>query len=245
MKLSIVIIALDEKDLIAESIKSASFADEILVVDTGSTDETPKIAKKLGARTKELKFTNFADVRNKAKDMITGDWIFYLDADESISLRLKELIKSNINNSQYSAFKVRRINYFLGKKWPPDEKIIRLFDKKKLKNWFGEVHESPEVEGDIGFLEGDLIHHTHRKLNTMVEKTNKWSEIESSLLYDSSHPRIKSWRLLKVMLFMFYRYYISEQGFKLGTTGLIESIYQSFSVFITYSKLWEKQQNKL
>ncbi len=113
--------------------------------------------------------------------------------------------------------------------------------KDALIGWQGSLHESPIIAGKTGKLEHFLLHYTHRDISSMVEKTNEWSDIESQLLYKSNHPPMRQWRFIRIILTYFFRAYIRDRGFKMGVSGFIESTYQAFSGFITYAKLWERQ----
>ncbi|HVZ58148.1 MAG TPA: hypothetical protein VG935_00130, partial [Patescibacteria group bacterium] len=143
----------------------------------------------------------------------------------------------------FAAYRIPRQNFYLGQHpWPVLEQHIRLFKRDSLIKWHGQLHETPEVKGKVGQLSAVLIHYTHRDLNSMVEKTNVWSETEAKLRLKAHHPEITWWRFPRVMLQAFYHSYIVEKGWKVGTAGVVESIYQAFSIFITYAKLWELQQ---
>ena len=119
----------------------------------------------------------------------------------------------------------------------------RFFKKDDLEEWYGDIHETARVKGEIGKLEGFLLHFTHTDLTSMVEKTIKWSQVEAALRFNAHHPQMSWWRFYRVMLTAFYDSYIKQKGWKAGTAGLVESIYQSFSMFITYARLWEMQEN--
>jgi glycosyltransferase involved in cell wall biosynthesis len=254
MKLTAVIITKNEENNIVDCIESLSFADEIVVVDNNSEDRTVEIAKKHGAKVYSEKFSDFAQQRNFGLEKAKGEWILYIDADERLTPKLQTEILSIIHPaspagghpwSTISAFRIPRKNYYFGQfEWPYVEKQERLFRKDRLKKWKGEIHESPVVDGELGELKEHLNHYTHRDLSSMVEKTNKWSEVESNLLYNSGHPQMQWWRFLRIMLTKFYDSFVKQGGWKIGTVGWIESIYQAFSYFIVYAKLWEKQ-NKI
>jgi len=117
-----------------------------------------------------------------------------------------------------------------------------LFLKKKLICWKGILHETAYIDGVMGELQAPLIHNTHRTLAEMVIKTNEWSGYEARLRFDAHHPKMVWWRFLRVMMTGFNQSYFKEGGWRAGTVGWIESIYQAFSMFITYAKLWEMQQ---
>lgn len=241
-KVSAIIIARNEEKNIKQCIKSLNFAKEVIVIDNDSLDKTASIAKSLSADVYKVTGLDFSYLRNIAKEKARGDWLFYIDADEqaseSLSKEVQQVLSSKI---QFSAYYIQRHNYYLGVSWPKKESIIRLIEKKALVSWQGILHESPIVAGKIGQLKSPIIHHTHQTLNAMIEKTNEWSEIESTLRYQDNHPPVVWWRFIRVMFSAFIKSFFYESGFRAGTVGLIESFYQAFSMFVTYAKLWEKQ----
>lgn len=248
MKLSAIIIAKNAEELIADAIDSVSFADEVIIVDNDSIDRTVEIAKKLKAKVFKHSALDFAELRNIGFQKSLGDWILYIDSDERVSEALAHEITQVINNStnMYGVFKVNRKNFYLGNyQWPYIEKMERLFKKNALKKWQGALHESPVFEGNVGELKNLLLHYTHRNLEDMLKKTIEWSRIEAELRFKIHHPKMTWWRFPRVMIYAFFDSYIKQGGWKIGTVGLIESIYQSFSMFITYARLWEMQNKKV
>lgn len=248
MKLSIVIIAKNAEVQIREAIESVKFADEVLVVDGGSTDNTVGLAEKLGARIVSFSSANFSDVRNFGLENAKGEWIFYLDTDERVTRELARNIKYHISNTtdkNIETYKIKRKNFYFGNyQWPYIEKLVRLFKRSALHGWQGELHESPRVEGVVGELDGFLLHYTHRDLNSMLAKTIEWSKTEAQLRLQTDHPKMVWWRFFRVMATAFFDSYVKQGGWKAGVVGLIESIYQVFSMFVTYVRLWELQQYK-
>lgn len=246
MKLSAVIIAKNAQDQIKEAILSIKFADEIIVVNNNSNDDTARIAKSLGAKVMDYTTASFAQLRNYGLEKASGEWVLYIDTDERIDSELAKEIKQKISDEKLQktvAYKIKRKNFYLGNhQWPYIEKLERLFKKEMLKGWQGKLHESPIIDGNVGELNGFLLHYTHRDLTSMLNKTIEWSEIEAELRLKANHPEITWWRLPRVMLSSFWEFYIKQGGWRVGTAGLVESIYQSFSIFITYAKLWELQQ---
>ncbi len=245
--LSVIILAKNEATRIVKAISSVDGDGwEVLVIDQASTDETVKLAAKAGARVLSSQETSFSKLRDLGRKSATSEWIFYLDADEQMTVQLtaeiKQIIKLQPDSQQSTAYFVRRQNYYLGHKWPVTDQMQRLFWAPALTGWQGELHESPVVVGETGVLTNHLLHDTHRNLSEMVDKTNSWSEIEADLRLKAGHPPVVWWRFLRVMITGFWRSYFGESGLKVGTVGLIESMYQAFSMFITYAKLWERQQ---
>jgi glycosyltransferase involved in cell wall biosynthesis len=246
-KISAVIITHNSEDIVADGMDSVAFCDEVIIIDNGSTDRTVELTKMLGARVFEIKTDNFSEIRNFGLKKARSKWVLYIDDDERVTKALKSSIleATDVKISQYSAFRIRRKNFYLGNhEWPHIEKHIRLFNKNKLKGWKGKLHETPEIEGEVGELDGYLNHYTHRDLSSMTKKTIEWSKIEAELRFKAGHPKMTAWRFFRVMLTAFYDSYIRQKGYRLGTAGLIESIYQSFSMFITYARLWEMQNKK-
>ena len=249
-KLSAIILTKNSENDIVDCIESVkSLAEEIIIIDDNSTDRTVSLAGRLGARVETCKdeLLNFAGRRNLGLKKAKNKWIFYIDSDERVTDELKESILKVINKreSEYQAYRILRKNYYFGThEWPFIESLERLFIKSSLKGWHGEVHETPMVEGEVGQLNGFLLHYTHKDLTSMVNKTIAWSKIEAELRFKAHHPPVVWWRFPRVMLTAFYDSYIRQKGYKAGTVGLIESVYQSFSMFITYARLWEMQQKK-
>ena len=249
-KISVIILTKNAENLLADCIESVSFCDEIIVIDDDSTDRTVDLAKRLGARVEipKSQSENFAEKRNLGIKKAKSKWILYIDADERVSSELKASILEVVNGrkSDFQAYRIHRKNFYFGNhEWPFIESLERLFEKSALNNWHGQLHETAVVKGEIGELNGYLLHYTHRDLTSMVNKTISWSKIEAELRFNANHPPMTWWRFPRVMITAFYNSYIKQKGYKAGTAGLIESIYQSFSMFITYARLWEMQKKKV
>lgn len=253
--LSIIIITKNEEKIIEGAIKSAQFADQIIVADGGSTDKTVEVAKNLGADviTLQQEELNFSQWRNQAMKHAKHDWVFYLDADERVSADLQKFLVSLITNHKhqtprYSAFAIPRQNYYFGKRvkhggsWP--DYVIRLFYKPKFRKWKGKLHEQPEFEGELEHLKAPLEHYTHRDLRSMLEKSIKWTKLEAKLLYDSDHPPVVWWRIGRMMLTKFWQRVVKQAAWKDGTVSWINAIYEVFNTFMIYSRLWEMQREK-
>ena len=238
---SVIIIAKNEEARIASCLERVQFADEIIVVDNGSTDKTANIATALHATVITKSGKDFSALRAIGAKNATGDWLLYIDADELVTPELQKEILEKLSGSA-AAYFITRENYYLGCKWPTKDKMIRLIKKSALVSWKGSLHEHAEIVGAVETLSASLVHQTHRTLSEMVEKTNEWSEIEANLRFASGHPTMVWWRFIRVMLTAFNDSFWKQQGWRAGTVGWIESIYQAFSMFITYAKLWEKQQ---
>jgi glycosyltransferase involved in cell wall biosynthesis len=250
VSLSAILIVKDEEAKIKDCLESVAWVDEIIIVDTGSKDATKLIAKKYTTKIYDISGGSYDSWRNYGLKKANGIWIFYIDADERVSDALRseitQLIKST--NSKYNAYAIPRKNIILGREmihggWWPDY-VKRLYKRKDLKYWKGKLHEEPVFDGEIGHLINPLIHKKHDKLFEMTNKTNSWSEIEAEMLFESGHPKMVWWRFVRIMLSELWDRLVVKKGFLDGVEGIIYSIYQMWSRFITYAKLWELQMKK-
>lgn len=244
LTISIIILAKNVAEEIVPALVSSQFADEIIVVDTGSTDETVQIAKKFKAKIVHSTGDSFAKWRNDGAKAANGDWLLYLDSDERITRKLADEIISTVNNPIHSAYTISRYEIFLGKHlvhWP-DPRVLRLIEKRSLKRWEGKLHEQPKINGTIGDLENQMVHLSHKNIDEKVISTLSWSRHEATMLLDSGHPQMVWWRFLRIMLTEFWDRGIKQGLWKDGTEGWLEIIYQMFSRFITYERLWEMQR---
>ena len=207
-----------------------------------------EIAKKSVSWCDELVLINgikgsFNDWRNEGLKKAKSEWILYVDSDEEITEKLKnEVLNLDV---KFNAYAIPRKNYIFGKEFKysgqyPDYQK-RLFKRTALKKWMGIVHEEPVYEGKIGHLKNPMIHHKNMTISEMVEKTNKWSEIESLLMFKNNHPKMNFIRFASAGIREFILRFVKQKAFLDGKEGLIYGIYQIYSKLISYSKLWEKQ----
>ena len=245
LKIDIIILTKNEEDVLEDAICSVKgWAENIFIIDDFSNDRTHEIAKKNHVQFFTNKFIDFSQQRNFGIKKVKSDWVMYLDADERLTDDFKKELEIKINENKYSGFEIKRKTYYFGHDWGFEDKVTRVFKLDKFKKWQGVVHESASLNGELGLIESPIEHFTHRNLSQMITKTNSWSDSEAKLRFDASHPKMQIWRFVRVMISEFFRSYIKEKGYRNGTYGLIESIYQSYSIFITYAKLWEMQNTK-
>lgn len=249
-EITAIILAKNGENLISDCLKSISWVKEVIVIDNGCTDKTVEIAKKFGAKIFKSLNSTFSGRRNLGAEKASGEWLLYVDVDERVTPELRNEIEAVVNRkstivNRYAGFAIPRRNILLGHEmrhggWWPDY-VLRLIRKDSLITWEGELHEQPQIKGEVGKLKEPLIHRTHRTLTEMVDKTNAWSEIEARLLFEGGHPKMEWWRFFSVAAREFWFRGIKEVGFLDGPVGIIEIIYQMFSRMITYAKLWELQ----
>ena len=246
--LSVIVITKNEEDRIKACLESVKWADEIIVVDNGSQDHTIDLAKKYTDKILTSKDQDFATIRNKAIDKASGEWVLYVDADERVLESLREEIEALIKRAKFSAYAISRKNIVFGKEvnygpfWP--DWVIRLLKKEDFEIWVGKVHEYPKFSGKLGYTKNSLIHLTHRNLDQIVLKSLEWSKIDAKLRIDANHPKMSGWRFLRILFSEMLNQGILRGGFFNGTIGVMDAVLQTFSMFITYVRLWQLQQGK-
>jgi glycosyltransferase involved in cell wall biosynthesis len=245
VKLSVVIITYNEERNIERCIQSVrEIADEIVVVDSFSTDKTEQLCMQAGARFIRHAFEGYVEQKNFALAQSTCDHILSIDADELLSDKLKSSIAEVKKNWKHSCYRMNRLNNYCGQwirhcGWYPDRKI-RLFEKGKGK-WGGQnPHDKyiPDQPGDVGFLPGDLLHYSYRSIEEHIAQANKFSGIGAQSAY---HNGARS-GLLKIILkpvFKFFRDYILLLGFLDGYYGFVISRISAHATFLKYVKLRE------
>lgn len=255
-KISVIILTRNEEEIIADCLESVRWADEIVIVDNQSTDKTLEIVKKYEIKNivNSKKGNSFADHRNLGAKAAQGEWLLYVDADERVTPVLRKEIQAVTSGrlpaaGDFSAYAIPRRNIRLTKElrwggWWPDY-VLRLMKKDKLEGWEGELHEQPKIKGEVGRLKEALVHFSHRgSLEHKLQNTIAWSKIEARKLFEAGHPPMNTRRFFSAMAREFYKRMIKYQAFRDGTEGVMEAIYQVFSIFITYARLWEMQKKE-
>lgn len=247
IKISAVVIAKNESKNIEDCLRSLSWVDEIIVIDTESTDNTADLAKKAGAKVFSSTQKHFSDWRNLGTQKATGELVLHLDADERSTPMFAKEISGKVSED-FGAYAIPRRNIILGKEmhhggqWP--DYVVHLLRKKNFIKWVGDLHEEPRFNGQLGYIKSPIIHLKHDNLADMVTKTNKWSEIEAKLMFDANHPPMTIFRFLSAMVREFWLRMFRQLAFLDGPKGIIYALYQVFSRFISYAKLWEMQITK-
>lgn len=249
-KLSVIILTNNEEDVIEGCLQSVKWADEVIVVDSGSNDKTKIIAKKFTKNIYYKKWLGFAKQRNYAMTKAKNDWILMIDADERVSKKLKKeiisVIKKNLDNIYSIPFK----NIFLGKEmqhggWNP-EYHIRLFKKKSARyDENNHIHETLSSKSPVRELKSFIYHLSHRSIEENLLKTREYAILESLQMYKKNAPKVTAVNLFLNTITHFFERYIRAKGYKDGIEGFIEATYQAFSqIFIIQSMLWERQRGK-
>src|SRR5258705_11411375 len=245
--LTVTIITLNEAAHIGAAVDSASFADEILVVDSGSTDGTTDMAGAKGARVLTRAWSGYVDQKNFAAEQASHDWIFSLDADERIPPALAEEIKGALaGDPPCHGYRVPRVTFHLGRwirttDFYPDYQT-RLYDRR-FARWRGRyVHESVAVDGPSGRLKNDLEHYSFTDLRDQIKRINHYSTLSAMQMYEAGR-RTGPMEIVVHPPAAFLRNYILRRGFLDGTAGLTISLMNAWGVALKFMKLWELQRN--
>ncbi|MCI4443191.1 MAG: glycosyltransferase family 2 protein [Lentimicrobium sp.] len=236
VKLSVIILTYNEEFYIADAIQSVAFANEIIVLDSFSTDATREIATELGVTLITRQFDNYSNQRNYAIDFAVGDWILFLDADERVIEKLQIEILKSIESDSYSAYKIWFPHFFMGRfLFHYTDKVIRLV---KHHNVYFEnaVHEKLIVEGKIGVLKNYMIHLTYKGLFSFIEKKDKYAWFQAKMAFDKG----KKSSLFLLFFKPFYRFfhtYFVKRVFLDGVPGLAAAAIDAYGVFSRYAKL--------
>ncbi len=232
-----------------EMLKSVSFADELIIFNMERTDSAVlNLFKKYKARVINVNTPKVVEfIRSRQVKEASGDWVLVMDYDEVIPEELQNEILAIIENkASCSAYAIPRDNFSLGYKlshggWNRDY-VVRLIQKSQFISWPTNIHSTPVVKGSTIKTVHAMEHHKDASLAQMVEKTNRYSDIEAELFFKGGLAQVTPVTLLRKSILEFIRRYFQKLGFLDGKIGLFQSLYQGYSVFITYSKLYELQR---
>ena len=240
---SVYVLTFNNRRTIERCLKSLGWAEELVVVDSYSTDGTYEISKQYTGKVYQRKWTDHRDQYQYAADHTTKDWILFVDADEEIPEELAEEIRRVLRGkaNDVVGFVVYRRTYYLGRwirygGWYPDYEI-RLYRRDKGR-WQGGLHAKVVVKGEIGALKNQYLHFTYRDISDQIQTIDKYSRIAAEDLLRNG----EEFNLLKLLLhppFRFIKEYLFKSGFRDGLPGLIIIVSTMFYVFIKYAKLWE------
>jgi len=241
-----IILVKNEELMLANCIETLRWCTQIIIVDTGSSDQSVNIAESLGAKVLHCSAQSFAEKRNFPLSHVTTDWVFYIDADERVVPQLAREVLVQIETTTSNALSMHRLNMMYGKffhfgGWEK-EFVNRIFRKTALTSWTGDIHETPVFEGTVTQLHTSLFHLTHRNTTDGLLKTLSWTPIEAKLLFEGNTSPVTGWTLLRKTAMEFIRRAFLKNGRKDGMEGLIEAGIQAMNRYLVYVQLWELQQ---
>lgn len=243
LAISLVIITFNEEQNIERCIKSAPWCDDIVVVDSHSSDRTAEIAKSLGARVFVEQWRGYGPQKNRATGLARNDWVVFLDADEALSNELADEIKKLFKSKALDcdAYEFPRLSIHLGREirhggWYPDRQK-RFFNKSRCKWTDVNIHEEL-VASRVGRLQEKMFHWPFKNLAHQIQKNNQYSSLQAEKLYQEGQ-RFSWLKFIFKPKSKFFECYIIKLGFLDGMAGLIIAIGAAYSVHLKWAKLWE------
>lgn len=247
-KLSVLVPTYNEEANLRACLEGLTWAAELVVVDSFSTDRTVELAREHATSVLEHEYVNSATQKNWALPQLTHEWVLIVDADERVTPELRDEIQRVLADpARLDGYHIHRQNHFLGKKvrycgWQND-KVLRLFRKSKGRYQDREVHADIELDGRAGVLTNKLLHYTFTSFDQYLRKHDymtTWAAGDRA----KTTPRVR-WRHLALRpAWRFFRQYLLKRGILDGLTGLVLCTLAAYSVFLKYAKLWERQQKR-
>ena len=248
LPLTVAVISLNAASQIGPCLASvAALADELLVVDSGSTDGTAEIARRHGARVETREWLGFGKQKQHAVSLARHDWVLCLDADERVTEPLARAIRGAFAGGRYRAWRMARRNRFLGR-WLrhgegyPDW-TVRLFHRAHAGWSADDVHEAVLTTAEVGTLHGDLLHDSAEDVATYMGKQNRYTSLHAQALYRQG-VRAGYWRLVASPLMRFVKFYLLRLGFLDGGPGFAHIVIGCNNTFQKYLKLIELQKTR-
>ena len=245
--LTVIVITYNEEENIRACLESVKWADEIVILDSYSNDNTVKICKEYTEKIFFNEWLGFGKQKNLCIEKANFDWILNLDADERIASEMKEEIINVLNQENiYDGYYIAIKNFFDKKwirygGWYPDYNL-RLFKKDKGRFKEREVHEKVSLNGKTGYLKNPLEHHTYKNISDFLKRMNKYSTLSAEELY-KNHKKVGYLDMLLRPPFTFFKMYILKRGFLDGYLGFLLALLYSFYTFSKYTKLKELYEN--
>lgn len=248
-KLSVYVIAYNDEPNIRACLESVAWADEIIVVDSWSTDATEKISREYTEKVFQHEFHGFGRLRNEAVAHASHEWVFSLDTDERATPEIREEIRRVMNADESAdAFFVPRRNYFLGRwirhcGWYPDYRQPQVFRRGRLRYREELVHEGFEVDGRIGYFKEHVLQYPFRDIDHYLTKMDRYSDLMACRMVEQGR-RFRPHQLVTHPCFTFAKMYVGRAGWRDGMPGLILSGLYAYYTFIKYAKFWELADKK-
>lgn len=245
-KLSTSIIALNQADKIADAISTVLWTDEIVLADSASTDDTAAIAERMGARVVQIPFTTFSELRNRAADACSGDWILSLDTDERCTAAVRdEILTLLAGKPDCDAYYIPRRNWFMGRwikgsGWYPNYRQPQLYRKGSMR-YTRIIHEAVEMVdgGRIGYLKNPMWQFPFRNFEELLHKANRYSTVGARMLEDR---QVSMGTALAHGIWAFVRHYVFKAGFRDGWAGFVIAFGNLEGTFYRYAKRHEQTQ---
>lgn len=234
--LTVIIPTYNEEAYIEDALFSVQFADEIIVVDSYSSDRTPEIAKKYASKFLERKFDNFSNQKNFALKEATGDWVLFIDADERVTHSLETEIIETLRNPKHGGYKINFPHFYMNRfLYNHSDNVLRLV-KRDGAIFSGSVHEKLQCKGSIGKLKNKMLHFTYKNLEDYIAKKESYAWFQAKQLFEKN-KKVTWFHLFFKPTYRFFSSFILKGGFKDGVPGMAVASVNAYGVFQRYVKL--------
>ena len=234
--LTVIIPAFNEESYIEDALKSVAFADEIIVIDSFSTDKTVDIAKQYTNNILQREFDNFSNQKNHALSFAKGDWVLYVDADERVTHALAAEIKEIIQNPKHQGYKIDFPHFYMNRfLYHHSDSVLRLVRREEAQ-FSGSVHEKLSCSGSVGKLNNHMLHYTYKGLEAYIRKKEKYAWFQAEQLYKKG-KKAGWFQLCFKPMYRFFSSYVIKGGFRDGVPGLTVATVNAYGVFQRYVKL--------
>ena len=240
-KISLITITKNEEELIGQCLKSAWFCDEKIVIDSISTDRTVEIAERCGAKVFQHEFTNYVMQKQMALDRATGDWVLLMDADEQATHDLGEEILRATSSPSAAGYRIQRMLYHLGRydlRGIEPDTPVRLFRRDRGHIGGRDPHDKVVVDGNVGRLNGRILHFSYRDITDHVATMNRFSTRAAAEHEPTAMTPLK---MVFNPIARFFVFYVVRGGFRDGIRGFYASATSAFYVFLKYAKMYERR----
>ncbi len=238
------VIAYNNEPELRACLESLRWVNELVVVDSHSTDATEKIAREFTDKVYQHDFHGFGRLRNEALAHASNEWVFSLDTDERVTPELRDEVRRLLEEGPAAdAYFVPRRNWFLNRwirhcGWYPDYRQPQLFRKSRMRYKDNRVHEGFELNGKIGYLQEHVLQFPFRDLDQFLAKMDRYSDLMATRMIEQGR-RFHSYQLITHPMFTFGKMYLLRAGFRDGMPGLILSCLYAYYTFVKYAKFWE------
>jgi glycosyltransferase involved in cell wall biosynthesis len=247
VKLTVTVITMNEASNIGAALASVAWADEVIVIDSGSSDGTVAIATPLATRVDVADWPGFGEQKNRAAALASNDWILSIDADERVTPELAAEIRQVLEHPTAKGYRIPRVTWYLGRwirttDWYPDPQL-RLYDRRAGRWNLRPVHESVDLQGEPGRLRSDLQHYAYRDVSHHLATIDKYTTLAADQ-WSAEGRRTSALAAIVHAKLAFLRNYVLRRGFADGAAGLLVSTLNSYYVFLKHVKLWERQHDR-
>ena len=246
---SLYIIAYNEAKNLREVLPTVLWADEVVVVDSFSTDDTAAVCAQFGVRYENIKFEGFGKLRNDALALLKYNWVVSIDSDERSTPGFAEEVRRTLASPQHAAYFVPRLNHFLGRPVRhcglyPDYRQPQVFDRRQLRYEEDLVHERFKCAGSVGYFKNPILQHPWPSLAVVLSKTDRYTTLMAERYFQAG-KRAGFKHLAFNPMGAFLKKYVAQQGFREGTAGFMVSALHGYYTFLKYAKLWELRNKDL